>query len=317
MYYIGIDGGGTSTKMVAIDENMTFYRYELGDSASFLEYGMDAVIRRMRETALSLLPDSGDTIGGIAAGIPCYGESKENDALLERELADAFPAVPVYLTNDVEAGWAGSLGLREGINVVSGTGSIGFGVDRHGRTARSGGWDETYSDEGSCYWIGVKTLSLFTRQSDGRMPRGALHTILREKFGLQDDMDFIDHVRQNYLISRKKVAGLQRITQQAALAGDPGAKFIYEEAAQELFLIANSVRKKLSFPDKGWPVSYSGGLFKSGDLILRPFSDRISASGGKVSKPLYEPVHGAALLAVRHFLPQKLEEAREFLTTKP
>jgi len=82
-------------------------------------------------------------------GIPCYGESEDGDIELEKEIQTAFPGIPVYITNDVEVGWAGSLGLTPGVNVVAGTGSIAFGKDESGKTARCGGWSEFFSDEGS------------------------------------------------------------------------------------------------------------------------------------------------------------------------
>ncbi len=90
--------------------------------------------------------------------------------------------------NDMVCGWAGALAGEDGINVVCGTGSIAYGEYR-GRTARSGGWGELFGDEGSAYWIAREGLTLFSRMSDGRAPRGALYEILRRHFSLQDDLD--------------------------------------------------------------------------------------------------------------------------------
>ena len=70
--------------------------------------------------------------------------------------------------NDSVVGWAGSLGLSSGINLVAGTGSIAYGRNDAGEEARAGGWDERFSDEGSCYWLGMKSLELFSKESDGR-----------------------------------------------------------------------------------------------------------------------------------------------------
>ncbi|MEI9903464.1 MAG: BadF/BadG/BcrA/BcrD ATPase family protein [Asticcacaulis sp.] len=70
-------------------------------------------------------------------------------------------------------GWAGSLAGADGINIVAGTGSIGYG-ERLGRGARAGGWGEVFSDEGSAYWIAVQGLAAFARMSDGRLAKGPL-----------------------------------------------------------------------------------------------------------------------------------------------
>ena len=69
------------------------------------------------------------------------------------------------IVNDSVVGWAGSLGLSSGINLVAGTGSIAYGRNDAGEEARAGGWDERFSDEGSCYWLGMKSLELFQKKA--------------------------------------------------------------------------------------------------------------------------------------------------------
>ena len=90
--------------------------------------------------------------------------------------------------NDMVSTWAGSLAGEDGIGIVAGTGSIGYG-EHAGRTARAGGWGELFSDEGSAYWIAIRGLNAFSRMSDGRIPRGPLHEILVRAFGLTEDLE--------------------------------------------------------------------------------------------------------------------------------
>ena len=73
--------------------------------------------------------------------------------------------------NDMVCGWAGSLAGEDGINVISGTGSMTYG-ERQGVGHRVGGWGELFGDEGSAYWIAAQGLNAFTRMSDGRLPHG-------------------------------------------------------------------------------------------------------------------------------------------------
>ena len=69
--------------------------------------------------------------------------------------------------NDMVCGWAGSLAGEDGINVISGTGSMTYG-ERQGVGHRVGGWGELFGDEGSAYWIAAQGLNAFSRMSDGR-----------------------------------------------------------------------------------------------------------------------------------------------------
>ena len=82
-------------------------------------------------------------------------------------------------------GWAGSLGAEDGINIVAGTGSIGYG-QRGSVSARAGGWGEAFSDEGSAYWIAMQGLNAYSRMSDGRLPKGPLHTLINEALNLSE-----------------------------------------------------------------------------------------------------------------------------------
>ncbi len=47
-----------------------------------------------------------------------------------------------------------AFGSGPGVIVIAGTGSIAYGRNRDGQTARAGGWGFAISDEGSGHWIG-------------------------------------------------------------------------------------------------------------------------------------------------------------------
>ena len=252
-------------------------------------------------------------IAGIAMGLPCFGESEDGDRELKKSFDSAFPNIPVYLTNDVEVGWAGSLDLASGVNVVAGTGSIAFGKNESGETARCGGWSEFFSDEGSCYWIGCKVLQLFSKQADGRAPKDELYTVVRKEFKIKNDFEIIDPVHNEYITNRDKVAALQFLAKDAALAGSSSARNLYIDAAGELCNMVTAIRDRLQFKHQPFPVSYSGGLFKAGELILPHFNERVIAAGGDPVKPKYEPVYGAVLLAFEQNCPDCLPGLRKRL----
>ena len=312
-YYIGVDGGGTKTAVCAASEDSSGFLSATTGSASWREHGIKTVICNIKEVIDGFSLSDNGSIAGITMGIPCFGESDKGDRKLEKAIGMEFPGIPVYITNDVEVGWAGSLGLSPGISVVSGTGSIAFGKDESGNTARCGGWSEYFSDEGSCYRIGRSVMEVFSKQSDGRIPRDALYIIVREDLNLKNDVEFIDLMHGKYIKNREKVASLQLIAQKAALAGSPCANTLYDEAADELCLLVTTIEKKLSFKQHPFIVSYSGGLFKTGDLIMSRFSKRIEAAGGKLSAPKFEPQHGALLLAFERFCPEGLDDLQKRL----
>ena len=310
-YLVGIDGGATKTAVCAASIGNSNLRRAKTTGSSWREHGVLKVAQKLKETIENLLGDDYRHIAGIAMGLPCYGESAEGDRALERAIRETFADFSLYITNDVEAGWAGSMALAPGINVVAGTGSIAFGKDIHGQTARCGGWGEFFGDEGSCYWVGRKILEAFSKQSDGRMPKDELYAIIYREFDLKDDFSFIDLIHTEYIVSRKKVASLQFLAEKAAQAGAPSAKAIYNEAARELRLLVSAIRNRLDFSENPLTVSYSGGLFRAGELILPQFSQEIGKENGKLASPRFEPVEGAVLLAFQHFCPDGLSDITE------
>ena len=208
-YYIGIDGGGSKTVFAISDESGKILGTALAGSAFYKQIGEEGVIDLLRNGVAEVCRFAeGDAtdIASVCFGMPAWGESPVNDKIIEEKILSTFPEWNIHIVNDCEVGWAGSLELYPGINIVAGTGSIAFGKNEEGVTARCGGWSEWFGDEGSGYWLGVKCVQLFSRQSDGRDERGPLYEIVRKELNLSVDEEIIDLFEQEYLHKRDKIA---------------------------------------------------------------------------------------------------------------
>jgi len=301
--FLGVDGGGTKTAFALAERSGRIISTVTGTGSSYKQHGIDRTVGLLYDNTVLCLENSGAgpaDLSGICFGLPCFGESARGDRELSSALKQRFPQTPFIIVNDAEAGWAGSLIMQPGISIVSGTGSIAFGKDLSGKSARCGGWNEFFSDEGSCYWLGRRTMELFSKQADGRLPKAPLYGIICEDFSLNEDFGFIDIMESDYLPYRDKVASMQMYLKRAAVCGDNHARELYTQAAGELAGIVSGVAGQLEL-EKPFPVSYSGGLFKAGDLIMDPFSERITALGGSVREPILPPTQGAVLLAICGF----------------
>jgi N-acetylglucosamine kinase-like BadF-type ATPase len=242
-----------------------------------------------------------DDIGYAFFGLPAYGEDSQAAAVLQTYPAAILGHDRYACDNDMVCGWAGSLGCADGINIVAGTGSIGYG-QRRGVAARAGGWGEAFSDEGSAYWIAMRGLNAFSRMSDGRLPKGPLHAILNAHFQLDTDLDICAHVYGGNAYARGDLAQLSRQVEEAAQAGDAVAADIFRDAGRELAQVCDALRKALRFePGEPVPVSYSGGAFSAGELLLAPLREALFAANScfEIRLPLHAPHYGAALYAAR------------------
>lgn len=297
-YYLGIDGGGTKTAYLLTDENGTFLAQLQTEGCSYPELGPKRMIERLMTGAESCLKKAGISLEMLSAagiGLPGLGENRAMDVRITETLKEKFAGVSICCVNDVEAGWAGSLGMEPGIHLVSGTGSIAFGRNKAGNSQRSGGWSAFFGDEGSCCWLGRRTMELFSKQADGRVPKGPLYHLVRDRFQLEQDMDFIAYMEKEYIPVRSKTASLQKLLLAAADQGDEGARSLYREAAEELGMMAKSIAFGI-FAGEKVVVSYSGGLFHGREFVLPVLEERIAPWNGILAEPLFSPVQGAALL---------------------
>jgi N-acetylglucosamine kinase-like BadF-type ATPase len=301
-YFLGVDGGGTKTRFALMDAGQKLVgEAELGTSYH-PEVGLDGVRDVLANGVAKVLADAGIDETQIAYaffGLPAYGEDAKATPLLRSLPASILRHDRYTCDNDMVCGWAGSLGASDGINIVSGTGSIGYG-QRGTRSARAGGWGEAFSDEGSAYWIAMQGLNAYSRMSDGRLPKGPLHSLINESLGLTNDLDICARVYGANAPMRGELAKLSPLIAKAAALGDDAALEIFRRAGTELAQLAEALRQKLGY-DVSEPVklSYSGGAFSAGNVLLKPFQEALTAVNPAfdLCRPLHEPHYGAALYA--------------------
>ena len=304
VFFLGVDGGGTKTRFALMDgDRKVLSEAQLGTSYH-PEVGLEGVREVLANGTAKVLAGAGIDASRITYaffGLPCHGE----DAAITPSL-DAMPG-PILghdrytCDNDMVCGWAGSLGAEDGINIVAGTGSIGFG-QRRGRSARAGGWGEAFSDEGSAYWIAMQGLNAYSRMSDGRLPRGPLHTLVNTSLKLENDLDLCAQVYGPNARTRGELAQFSPLVAEAAALGDEAAVNVLRRAGHELALIAEALRQKLGFETgEAVRLSYSGGAFNAGDVLMTPFREALAAASPafELCRPLYEPHVGAALYAAK------------------
>lgn len=293
-YFVGIDGGQTSTAALVADER----GFVLGRGAAGPcdEVGAGADSRRLA-TALedavaaaltnAKLPPQSEIVA-LVAGISGYegtihGVQPRLRAHWIRYLHDA----PIAL--------AGAL-RDPGIAVISGTGSVVYGEDPKGRTARSGGWGYLFGDRGSAFWVARCALSAAMRAHDWRIT-SRLGDEALGFFGYADLRGFtVDYYAER--ISRTQLAAFAPRVVALAQARDPQAGEIVEDGALALARLVAGVRGRLDF--SGPPrVALCGGMFES--PFMRAATERAILADGpaEIVTPEAEPVVGALRLAYK------------------
>jgi N-acetylglucosamine kinase-like BadF-type ATPase len=301
--YLGVDGGGTKTAFVLVSQDGRLIARAMRGSCYHPEIGLEAVRAVLTDGIREVLTVAGiarDDVDHAFLGLPAFGEDPGADGTLLAMPSEILGEGRYTVGNDMVCSWAGALACTDGISVIAGTGSIAYG-EFAGRCARSGGWGEVFGDEGSAYWIAREGLTVFARMCDGRLEPGPLQTLIREHFQLGNNLDLAGHINGLSTNERSSIAALATVVAEAAAAGDTAAGELYARAAAELAQVIVAVRRNLGVPpDAELPVSYTGGVFQAGQIILRPLADELRLAGRyTLAAPQLEPVIGAALYAAR------------------
>ncbi len=297
--FLGVDGGGTKTAFVVVDESAAVIAEYTGGSSYHPQIGLNGLEDLLREGIERVCPDPA-RLRNAFFGLPAFGEDSRIDPVLAALPAKFLGHGRYSCGNDMVCGWAGSLGGEDGINIVAGTGSIAYG-ERGGRSARAGGWGELFSDEGSAYWIAIEGLRAYAKKVDGRIGRGPLVTVLKDHFALDSELDLCGRINAPGT-NRDTIAALCPLVSQAASAGDPAASEIFARAGVELAAIVHAVGQQLGGDAlAATRVSYSGGVFQAGSLVLEPLASRLATfeQGYELVEPLADGRLGAALYAIR------------------
>jgi N-acetylglucosamine kinase-like BadF-type ATPase len=322
--FLGVDGGGSKTAFLLLDDGGTVVAEVEAGTSYYQEEGVELVNHVLADgigricTMARIRPEQ---IERAFFGLPGYGEARQDIPRLNEIPESLLGHTRYSCGNDMICGFAGSLAGHDGINVISGTGSMTYG-ERNGKGVRVGGWGELFGDEGSAYWIAVRGLNVFTRMSDGRIPRGPIYYAIKESLNVEEDFDVIDLIHRQWSGNRKAIAGLAKTIVNVASSGDPMASQIMTDASFELAEIVNTTRTLLDYsPDDVVSVSYSGGVFGA-ESIRTGFESAMQdlSLPYEVTPPMFGPSIGAALYAAKESGIQLDKKALQTLnahTSKP
>ena len=295
-HVLGVDGGGSATRSVIISTE--------GEALATARAGPSNPITMGAERALANILQAVDEASArcgvhefLASRLGVAGTDRSK---LRQELLDGMRSTfgDKAIVSDAASALAGGTGCRPGVVVIAGTGSIAYGENRLGETARAGGWGWRLGDEGSGYTIGLKAIMAALRAQDGRGPETVLKQKIVSHLGLGSMEDIVDWVYEPGREPRD-IAYLVPLVREAEAEGDEAAALVMAEAGAKLGFVANAVIRRLGMSGE-FPVSLNGGVFKqpSGYIIAFEEVVRREASECALIKPRMPPLLGSGLLAL-------------------
>jgi N-acetylglucosamine kinase-like BadF-type ATPase len=297
--FLGVDGGQSSTTALIGDENG---RVLGAGSAGPCNHVGAAEGRRKFTEAMTACLDRACEAAGLdrtrvqfeGAFLGFSGGPEDKRAILD----EILPARRIEVTTDALIALAGATAGEPGMITIAGTGSIAFGRNAAGLTARAGGWGYVFGDEGGGFDLARQALRAALRYEEGWGPPTSLHAQLLAATGATTANDLM-HRWYTAEFPRPHIASFSKLVDEAALQGDPVAQAILRRAAESLASLTAAIREQLFAPGEPAKVAYIGGVFRSG-ILLAHYRTLVELNeANQFGPPVYGPAAGALLEAYK------------------
>lgn len=299
--YLGVDGGQSSTTALVGDENGRVVGTGIAGPCNHAgaAEGLEKFKRALRSCVSEALAQADAHPGGRfeAACMGFSGGPADKEAVAR----DIIAAERYSITHDALIALVGATGGEPGVVVIAGTGSMAFGRNSEGRTARAGGWGYAFGDEGGAFDLVRQALRAALRFEEGWGPPTALRGALLEATGTTCQTGANDLLHRFYSeeYPRARIAALATLVNDVAMAGDRVAIDILKQAAQSLVTIASAVREQIFLTGETVHVAHVGGAFQSA-ILLERFRMLVELNdGNRATPPKFSPAAGALIEAYR------------------
>ena len=292
MILLGVDGGGSHTRAVAVDGDGNLQATARVGCGNYQVIGLE----RLENLIAEIVDKLGLFADHLGLGLAGAGRAAEREAILGM-VRERFGFNNAVVATDAQAALVGAHGGGAGLIAISGTGSIVLGRDASGREARAGGWGPILGDDGSGYHIGLSALRAVLGTRDGTGAATALSRSLLGAVNLTDWEQLIPAV-QTGAISRQEIAALCPVVFAAAKEGDLVAGEIVERAGAALGSQVAAVIRSLGMSGS-ISLTCVGGVCREIDLLWPRLVASVAATDATLHRhdPLLPPVLGAVLLA--------------------
>lgn len=300
-YFMGIDGGGTKTKVAIIDDNTHVVYIGVGGPSSIDTVNHQTSLKHI-EDALNALNNkqSHYRIKSLFCGLG--GIVTDNDSVIVesflRNVSIIDENTHIIARNDMENALFSGGCFTSGMTLICGTGMVAYAKNEQGNSHKSGGWGFKEGDHGSAFDLGMKALRYVSKAFDGRCELTAFAIDIANSIGMIKASDITRIMHENYE-NRTWIAHLAPLVTKYANLGDPLAKHMVDTATTDLQLAVSAVYHRIKPENNtlvlvgslGQSIGYFGEELKRKIHEIDPHI--------KIIHPLYDPAVAAAMMAKR------------------
>lgn len=244
--FIGVDGGGTKSKLVMRDASGELIGTGRA-GASNIRLSVDTSIASIMSAFNQACVQASHTkdlsackfhLGLGLAGTEVPMHCTEFLAKLPNSFAS------VELKSDAYAACVGAHDGHDGAILIIGTGVVGYKI-QNGEEQQVSGWGFPHDDQGGGAWIGMETARCVLEAQDGRCDNTDFLSAVMANFN-HNHTDFVTWANQS---TATEFATLAPIFTQYLVQDDPVAKKLAQRAGEALTKVTNVLLAGDSKPD--------------------------------------------------------------------
>lgn len=296
MLVLGIDGGGTKTHALALDETGAVVGHGVAGPSNYHSIGLDKALAVFNNVAQQAL---GDQIADCAVG--CLGacDLPRDETNLTNGILGLGFARSVQCYNDVFAPLRVGSRFPYGVAVTCGSGFNACGIATDGRKAQLVSLGSWTGDWGGGTDLGGAAMAAVYRAADWRGEPTILTDLVLNALNMPDLIAIAEQIETRQL-TPQRVASLARLVFEAADGGDKPAQAIIKRLANEIVTAASAFLRRLDMAEMDVDVVLSGGLTQGRgtllfDTVIALLAERHPLAS--LRRATVAPVLGAALLA--------------------
>ncbi len=297
-FVVGMDGGGTKTKVCVMDLEGREVDVLFGGGMNINGLGREGVLRNMAAIFAELKERGAEWKQMKSLCIGAAGISNPDllDTLKESVKAAGIEQEPIIL-GDHHAALYGAHGRGKGMILIAGTGSMCFGLDGQGGEARTGGRGYLIDDEGSGYALGRDVLSAIAYAEDGRIPPTCMREAVFNQLGIDNINDMIKFVYAD-TTGKKEIAALAPNIMLGLAAGEKVAFDAMEKAAEKLAEMVGPVVEKLQM--QNGELAFCGSVITKNEVVIEKLKSKLKAKYPELKciQPKMDAAFGSALRAL-------------------
>jgi glucosamine kinase len=281
-FLIGVDGGGTGTRVVLADARGVELAQGSG-GASGLGLGVERAWQSIAAACAQAFERAGKMLDWSRCVLGCGLAGVNNRDWLAAFVAKAPALAALAVESDAYTTLIGAHDGAPGVIVALGTGSIAAALDASGACRIAGGYGFPSGDEASGAWLGMRAIVHAQRALDGRAAPDAFSDALLGRTGAQDRDSLVV-----WLCDANQTAYASLAPLVVEHRAHPVAAALLAQAGADIASLVDALD-----PVAVLPVALCGGLAQPlAPFVPEPCRARLRA-------PLADSAHGALRLAQR------------------